>query len=99
MEAVAAGEIDVAVIWGPIAGYYASRLAQPLSVTPLPAEEDKIPLAFNVTMGLRHRETAWKRELNALLDRLGPQIEAILFDYRVPLLDANDRPITRPRRD
>ena len=58
LQAVADGELDLAFIWGPIAGYYANRLSQPLRVTPLPAELDQVPMAFSVTMGIRHRETA-----------------------------------------
>jgi len=46
-------------------------------------------------MGIRHRESDWKHELNALLDRLAPQTQAILLDYGVPLLDQNDHPIPR----
>ena len=92
---VAGGELDVAIIWGPIAGYAAPRQRVPLTVTPLPAQEESVPLAFSVSMGIRHRENRWKHELNDLLARLSPQIQEILMDYGVPLLDKNDRPITR----
>lgn len=92
---VAGGDLDVAIIWGPIAGYAAPRQRVPLTVTPLPAQEDSVPLAFSVSMGIRHRENQWKHELNALLGRLSPQIHEILMDYGVPLLDHNDQPITR----
>jgi quinoprotein dehydrogenase-associated probable ABC transporter substrate-binding protein len=91
VEHVAAGEIDVAVIWGPIAGYTAARQVPPLQVTPLPAEVDGVELAFNVSMGLRHRERRWKHEINALIDQLKPKLLQILMDYQVPLLDADDR--------
>jgi quinoprotein dehydrogenase-associated probable ABC transporter substrate-binding protein len=91
---IATGDLDVAVIWGPIAGYFAPREQPPLRVTPLPARMDGVQLAFNVSMGIRHRESDWKHELNALLERLAPQTRAILLDYGVPLLDQNDRPIT-----
>lgn len=91
---VASGDLDIAVIWGPIAGYAAGRQDVPLTVVPLPAQEDSVPLAFSVSMGIRHRENQWKHELNALLERLSPQIQEILMDYGVPLLDNNDRPIT-----
>jgi quinoprotein dehydrogenase-associated probable ABC transporter substrate-binding protein len=90
---VAAGDLDVAVIWGPIAGYYARQESTPLKVIPLAAHVDGIQLAFNVSMGIRHREIEWKHELNSLLDRLAPQTQAILLDYGVPLLDNNDRVI------
>lgn len=90
---VAKGDLDVAIIWGPIAGYAAQQPGTPLTVVPLPAREDSVQLAFSVSMGIRHRETAWKHELNALIERLTPRIQAILRDYGVPLLDDQDRPI------
>lgn len=88
---VAVGETDLAIVWGPIAGYYGPRQAVPLAVVPLPAEIDGVPLAFNVSMGLRHRESAWKHELNAILKRLAPEIERTLLSYGVPLLDQRDQ--------
>ena len=93
VQDVAGGEIDVAVIWGPIAGYFATRQQVPLTMAPLPAREDSVPLAFNVSMGIRHRETQWKHQLNALLKRLEPRIQAVLLDYGVPLLDQQDEAI------
>jgi quinoprotein dehydrogenase-associated probable ABC transporter substrate-binding protein len=91
VEDVAQGKIDIAVIWGPIAGYAASKQETPLSVIPLPAKVDTIPLAFNVSMGIRRRETNWKHQLNQELQKLSSEIEKILLDYNIPLLDSNDR--------
>ncbi|MES9813864.1 MAG: substrate-binding domain-containing protein [Candidatus Thiodiazotropha sp.] len=91
VEDVADGDIDVAVIWGPIAGYVASRQETPLSVIPLPAKVDSVPLAFNVSMGIRRRESNWKHQLNLELEKLSPNIEKILLEYNMPLLDRDDR--------
>jgi quinoprotein dehydrogenase-associated probable ABC transporter substrate-binding protein len=90
VDDVAAGVTDIAVVWGPIAGYGATQQNPPLVVTPLPARVDDVPLAFNVSMGLRHRETGWKHEINALIKRLQPEFRRVLMDYGVPLLDAQD---------
>ncbi|MET0069219.1 MAG: substrate-binding domain-containing protein [Candidatus Thiodiazotropha sp.] len=91
IEDVAKGNIDLAVIWGPIAGYAATRQKVPLTVIPLPAKVDSVPLAFNVSMGIRRRETNWKHQLNLELEKLAPRIEQILLDYNIPLLDRDDR--------
>ncbi|PUB76967.1 MAG: quinoprotein dehydrogenase-associated putative ABC transporter substrate-binding protein [gamma proteobacterium symbiont of Ctena orbiculata] len=91
IEDVAMGNIDLAVIWGPIAGYAATRQKVPLTVIPLPAKVDSVPLAFNVSMGIRRRETNWKHQLNLELEKLAPRIEEILLDYNIPLLDTDDR--------
>ncbi|MCP3661723.1 MAG: quinoprotein dehydrogenase-associated putative ABC transporter substrate-binding protein [Gammaproteobacteria bacterium] len=88
---VANGEIDVAVVWGPIAGFASRQHDTTLNVVPLPAKEDSVTLAFNVSMGIRRRESEWKHQLNHKLKKLAPQIQEILVEYRVPLLDKNDR--------
>jgi hypothetical protein len=67
-----------------------------LKVTPLPAKVDGVDLAFNISMGLRHREKGWKHQLNGLIGQLTPEIHKILLSYQVPLLDANDQPIPIP---
>lgn len=90
VEDVANGEIDIAIIWGPIAGYTAKKQAVPLSVIPLPAKVDSIPLAFNVSMGIRRRENNWKHQLNEELKNLAPEIEKILLEYEIPLLNADN---------
>ena len=88
---VANGETDVAVIWGPIAGYAARTQVPPLRVVPLSPEVDGVTLAFSVSMGIRHREKQWKHEINALIGALMPEMQEILLEYGVPLLDGNDR--------
>jgi quinoprotein dehydrogenase-associated probable ABC transporter substrate-binding protein len=90
VEDVAQGKIDIAIIWGPIAGYTASKLETSLTVIPLPAMVDSVPLAFNVSMGIRRRESNWKHQLNQELEKLTPEIQKILHEYKIPLLDIND---------
>ena len=86
---VAAGVIDVAFIWGPIAGYNAARSDVPLKVVPLLNEAKHARLAFRVSMAVRYNETDWKRRVNQVLKELKPQIDEILIDYNIPLI--NDR--------
>ncbi|MEJ2592592.1 MAG: substrate-binding domain-containing protein [Candidatus Thiodiazotropha sp.] len=90
VDDVAKGDIDVAVIWGPIAGYAARQQKTPLVVVPLPAKENAVQLAFNVSMGIRRRETNWKHQLNSELKKLAPRIQQILIGYDIPLLDVHD---------
>lgn len=84
---VASGEIDVAFIWGPIAGYNAARSEVPLTVVPLLNEAKHARLAFRVSMAVRYNETEWKRRVNQVLKELKPQIDQILVDYNIPLLN------------
>lgn len=87
------GEIDVALLWGPMAGYYARKAAQPLTVTPL-VNEKHGRMAYRITMGVRPADQQWKRQLNRVIRENQKEINALLLSYGVPLLDEQDRPIT-----
>jgi mxaJ protein len=91
ITAVAKGDIDVAIAWGPMAGYFASRQPVPLQVTPLAElQSDGLPMAFDVAMGLRRDEGALRQEVEAALIRSKPEIDAVLAQYSVPRLDRGD---------
>ena len=87
------GVIDAAVLWGPMAGFYASKANPPLHVTPLVKETVGPKLAYRIGMGVRPADQNWKRQLNRLIQENQPAINKILLDFGVPLLDENDRPI------
>jgi quinoprotein dehydrogenase-associated probable ABC transporter substrate-binding protein len=87
------GEIDVGVLWGPMAGYYAKQADPPLHVTPLVKETSGPQLAYRIGMGVRNADQNWKRLLNRLIAENQGEINRILLDFGVPLLDENDRPI------
>jgi quinoprotein dehydrogenase-associated probable ABC transporter substrate-binding protein len=87
-------ELDAGVLWGPIAGYYARQANPPLHITPLVKETSGPRLAYRIGMGVRPADQNWKRLLNRLIQENQPAINKILFDFGVPLLDENDRPIS-----
>ena len=86
ITAVATGEIDVAIAWGPIAGYFAKQQAEPMSVTPVPPEASTptLPFSYNIAVGVRRRDEALKTQLTELLQRKAPEIQKILLDYGIP---------------
>jgi quinoprotein dehydrogenase-associated probable ABC transporter substrate-binding protein len=85
---LAHGTIDVAIVWGPIAGYYAKRVRNPeLVVIPLRSEPG-IKFDYAIAMGVRRGEAEWKATVEKLIADNQPAITAILRDYDVPLLDA-----------
>jgi len=94
MKDLASGEIDAAILWGPMAGYYAKQTNPPLHVTPLVKEKSGPKLVYRIGMGVRPADQNWKRLLNRLIQENQPEINKILLDFGVPLLDENDRPIT-----
>lgn len=86
VAAVANGEIDVAAVWGPVGGYFASRQNPPLIVTPIAAKlTDRIPMSFDISMGVRKSDPDLGEAVQRALDDLAPQIATILKAYGVPL--------------
>jgi quinoprotein dehydrogenase-associated probable ABC transporter substrate-binding protein len=79
--------IDVAILWGPLAGYFAMRSKARLKVTALLKEADMI---YRIAMGVRPTDQNWKRQLNKFLAENMAEITQILLSYGVPLLDEND---------
>ena len=88
---LAVREIDVALLWGPIAGYWASRQSEPITLVPLESERPGQHLDFRISMGVRYNEPDWKHEVDDLIRELQPEIDRILLDYGVPLLDRQGR--------
>jgi quinoprotein dehydrogenase-associated probable ABC transporter substrate-binding protein len=88
------GEIDVGILWGPMAGYYAKQENPALRVVPILKESGGPRLAYRLTMGVRGADQAWKRQLNRLIQENQPEINKLLISYGVPLLDEKDQPIT-----
>jgi mxaJ protein len=86
MEAVARGDVDVAVVWGPLAGYFATREGVPLRIKPVSPQIDLpyLPFVFDISMGVRKGEDALREELNSFITRRAPEIGKILDAYGVP---------------
>jgi mxaJ protein len=89
IDAVARGEVGVAVVWGPLAGYFAQRSPVALRLTPVSPQIDLpyLPFVFDISLGVRRGETALRDELDAALDRRQKDIDAILGRYGVPRVD------------
>jgi mxaJ protein len=87
LQALERGEIDVAIVWGPFAGYFAKRAPSPLTIVPVTPSKDVSGqlFAFDIAMGVRRTDTTLARTLDSLLVREKPAIQKILSDYGVPL--------------
>jgi mxaJ protein len=88
VEAVARGEVDVAIVWGPFGGYFAGRDSAALRVTPVHAPDDGegVPFVFAIAMGIRPADSALARRVDGVLDRRRAEIRRILEQYGIPLL-------------
>jgi quinoprotein dehydrogenase-associated probable ABC transporter substrate-binding protein len=94
---LAAGRLDAAILWGPLAGYAAKRQsAANLAVVPLASEPD-VRFDYAMAMGVRYGEPQWKSQIEGLIERRRGDIQAILREYGVPLLElsASGRPASR----
>jgi mxaJ protein len=86
VEAVAGGDIDVAIIWGPFAGYFGTRADLPLRIKPVSPEADgPFPFVYDIAIGVRRADKERQRILNGVLDVRRAEIAQILADYRVPV--------------
>jgi mxaJ protein len=83
---LAAGKVDVAFVWGPIAGYFAKNATAGMAVVPFSPAPD-IQFDFRIAMGVRFGEREWKDRIEQLLEANRPRIQAILAAYGVPQLD------------
>jgi mxaJ protein len=89
VAAVARGDVDVAIAWGPLAGYFAPRQPVALDVAAVTPHIDMpfLPFVFDVGMGVRHGERALREELDAWIVRRRDAVDAILAEYGVPRTD------------
>lgn len=88
---LAEGKLDAAIVWGPVAGYFAKKVTQPqLAIRPLQSEPG-VRFDYEMAMGVRYGEREWKQQVESLIDSQRPAIEAILREYNVPLVEEGER--------
>jgi quinoprotein dehydrogenase-associated probable ABC transporter substrate-binding protein len=93
INAVARGEVDVAIAWGPLGGYYAARAKPALVVRPIRASAqhpEVIPLDYAIAVGVRHGDHALRDRLQQVLDRHKRDIDQLLAQYAVPRAPLSD---------
>ncbi|HET7604398.1 MAG TPA: substrate-binding domain-containing protein [Gemmatimonadales bacterium] len=88
VSAVARGDVDLAIVWGPLAGYFARRERVPLTLTPVqPAMDGPArPFVFAIAAATRRSDSALHRRLEEALTRHHEDVDALLKRYGVPLL-------------
>jgi quinoprotein dehydrogenase-associated probable ABC transporter substrate-binding protein len=91
IAAIASGEIDAGILWGPLGGYYAQNAKVPLALVPLVKEKAGPSPIYGITMGVRPNEPEWKHKLNKVIAQNQADINAMLSEYNVPLLDENGK--------
>jgi quinoprotein dehydrogenase-associated probable ABC transporter substrate-binding protein len=94
ITAVANGDIDIAAVWGPLAGYFARQSGVALTVAPIENTGEFAPLLFrfDIAMGVRKGDHALRDQLDAVVAREQPAITELLRSYGVPLVEAGNQP-------
>jgi len=85
LDAVRKGDVDVAVVWGPLGGWYARTADVPLEVVPVsPADDTPVSFVFDIAVGVKRGDDGLRRLLDAALSRRKQEIDAILARYGIP---------------
>ncbi len=90
LDALARRELDVAIVWGPLAGYFAPRLGTPVDIVPVTPQLDAavLPMAYDMAIGVRREDAALARELEEVLQRRSADVARLLRRYGVPIVAA-----------
>ena len=91
VEAVAKGDVDVAIVWGPQAGFFAAQQTVPLTITPVqPKADGPLPFTFEISLGVRRSDAQFRKQLDRILARHKQEIDRLLAEYHVPRINAPD---------
>jgi mxaJ protein len=88
VDAVSKGEVDVAIVWGPLAGFFARHAGLTVTAVP-PADSTVVPVTYAIAVATRKADTELRDRLNHSLQKKCPAIQAILDDYGIPQPDGS----------
>jgi mxaJ protein len=90
IAAVANKEVDVAIAWGPLAGYFAKQSKVPLKIVGVSPQVDQpfLPFVYDISMGVRRGDQELKDRLEQILNKRRGDIDRLLAEYGVPRVDA-----------
>jgi quinoprotein dehydrogenase-associated probable ABC transporter substrate-binding protein len=90
VQQVIDGSLDVAAIWGPMAGYYQTILHAPLVIKPVNLMENEVPMEFDMTLAVPRGRPDIKSAIENALTQNKDEIHKILADYGVPLVKCDE---------
>lgn len=95
VRAVERGDIDVALVWGPLAGYFGSRSNVPLRLEPVSAGPPQLPMSYDISVGVRRGNIVLRDTIDEILERERPRVDALLRAYHVPRVPAAEPSVAR----
>ncbi len=85
IDAVKSGDIDLGIVWGPLAGYFVKEAHSELTIQPVhPSEYLGIPFTFAISMAVHKGDDGLKAMLNEVLRSEATAVQQILSEYEVP---------------
>jgi mxaJ protein len=98
VEAVAHGDVDVAIVWGPLAGFFAKRQNSALDITPVsPDTYMSVPFAYDIAVAVRVGDDELRAQIDRVLDHECTAIHALLSEYGIPQTPKGESPCESPR--
>ena len=93
VDAVIKGDVDLAIVWGPLAGYFARKAHVPLTIVPVTPQIDQpfLPFVFDIAMGVRRGDQEFRDQIEQAIEKHRKEIDRILRDYGVPRVDEKER--------
>jgi quinoprotein dehydrogenase-associated probable ABC transporter substrate-binding protein len=89
VQKVVDGDLDVAAVFGPFAGWVKTMKGEPITILPVNLQDDKVPLEFELAIGVRKTDAFLKYMLEFALEDHAEEVEKILKDYGVPLVQCS----------
>lgn len=97
IDALVAGEIDVAIAWGPIAGYFSQQAAAPVEMIPLADANQRLPMRFAISMAVRKGNDVLHDHIESVLHARREDIQSVLRQYDVPMVASGAHPAPASR--
>jgi mxaJ protein len=90
VRAVERGDVDAAIVWGPLAGYFAAQSKVPLRLEPVTPwlDEAQWPMQFDISVGAQKSDQKLLRDIDAVLAKRHADIQALLRSYHVPTVES-----------
>jgi mxaJ protein len=95
VQAVINGDVDLAIVWGPLAGFFAKQSRVPLEITPVePQEDHALRFAFDISIGVQKQNRSLKERIDSVLTTNRQEIDRILDEYNVPRLGSEAKRVS-----